>query len=619
MARNLIFSNQKLHLSYDPYYSVRDLFWPIVGVCNHLNGSEIKIGVYTPQGLSWLNDFGWEIDLQYEHNLPIGNSTFKNDFLGIQFTIREVVHPTLPIHIRQIHLLECPFKEIQFFFSQQLQISEANLSQTTFYHLELDAMVHYKDQYTFAFGGWSDKKGIHQYSAGLLGYGWNGARMDAEDGWLTNYPIEQGSVDSIFSLVACSNDVLTTWMQCSSSVFELKKPTSPEDIFKEAQQVAEEKIKQLSWPKVYTEEAKKHYWILSTQIDSQGGILAANDSSIMVANSCHYSYVWPRDGALVGSILNQYEDFETTKKFIDFAQCVFEPTHPIFLQKYTSEGHLGASWHPWIWDNEFILPCQLDETALIIKCIWDTYQHTQETDKLENLYTTLILPAWEWILQKFDLSTGLPSPSWDLWEERRGIHTYTCCTLVAALKATSDIAKKLNLSCDRWDKEAENLIKAIETYLWDEENQTYRRSLNDSTPDASTLAPILFEIFPMNSTRLKSTLAYLEKHLQIHSSIGGFARYNNDYYARQFDNYPGNPWIICTLWFAQAHLKLQTSNCINYAKDLIEWCFQNAASSGVLAEQIHPEKGHCLTVSPLTWSHAELLATIKLLDQKLNK
>ncbi len=38
--------------------------------------------------------------------------------------------------------------------------------------------------------------------------------------------------------------------------------------------------------------------MLSTQLDWEGGVLAANDSDVIQFNRDTYSYVWLRDGAL---------------------------------------------------------------------------------------------------------------------------------------------------------------------------------------------------------------------------------------------------------------------------------------------------------------------------------
>jgi len=57
--------------------------------------------------------------------------------------------------------------------------------------------------------------------------------------------------------------------------------------------------------------------ILRTQIDWQGGIIAANDSDVIQFNRDTYSYVWPRDGALVANALDLAGYFGLSQNFYE--------------------------------------------------------------------------------------------------------------------------------------------------------------------------------------------------------------------------------------------------------------------------------------------------------------
>jgi glucoamylase len=46
------------------------------------------------------------------------------------------------------------------------------------------------------------------------------------------------------------------------------------------------------------------------------------------------------------------------------------------------------------------------------------------------------------------------------------------------------------------------------------------------------------------------------------------------------------------------------------ASALIEWSLSRQLPSGVLSEQFDPETGSSLGVTPLVWSHAELVNTL---------
>ena len=52
--------------------------------------------------------------------------------------------------------------------------------------------------------------------------------------------------------------------------------------------------------------------------------------------------------------------------------------------------------------------------------------------------------------------------------------------------------------------------------------------------------------------------------------------------------------------------------------DILEWVANHALPSGVLAEQVNPESGEPLSVSPLTWSHATFVATARRMIRKMS-
>jgi hypothetical protein len=51
--------------------------------------------------------------------------------------------------------------------------------------------------------------------------------------------------------------------------------------------------------------------------------------------------------------------------------------------------------------------------------------------------------------------------------------------------------------------------------------------------------------------------------------------------------------------------------------EILEWAVKRALPSGVLAEQVDPLTGTPVSVSPLTWSHATVVATVMAYLRKL--
>lgn len=111
-----------------------------------------------------------------------------------------------------------------------------------------------------------------------------------------------------------------------------------------------------------------------------------------------------------------------------------------------------------------------------------------------------------------------------------------------------------------------------------------------------------------------STINAVKEKLWVKTSVGGIARYTNDFYYRvgnDTEHVPGNPWFICTMWLAEYDI-MRANNLteLNNALPILEWVVDRALASGVLAEQIDPYTNEPLSVSPLTWSHAGFVTTM---------
>ena len=127
-------------------------------------------------------------------------------------------------------------------------------------------------------------------------------------------------------------------------------------------------------------------------------------------------------------------------------------------------------------------------------------------------------------------------------------------------------------------------------------------------------------MLPATDVRVIETAEAIRQQLLLHTPIGGVARYDNDQYQREDDvphGVPGNPWFISTLWLGEYEIvRAENLEQLHEAFPYLEWCAQNALSSGVLAEQVHPIKGHPLSVSPLTWSHSAFVWAVLLYVEK---
>ncbi|WP_096201266.1 glycoside hydrolase family 15 protein [Bacillus sp. FJAT-45350] len=644
MPRELVVGNGNLLVNIDRNLHVRDIYFPFVGQQNHVQGHPNRIGVWIDGTFSWLNSSDWSIQTNYHTDSLVTYSKAIHHELQIALIVEEGVHQKDMVFVRKFTCenLTDSEREVRLFFHQDLAIYENEVGDTAFYAPKQKTMVHYKKNRYFLFNGRFGEEGIKQYTTGIKRFhAQEGTYKDAEDGILHFNPITQGSVDSTFSLeqkiAPNEKAVAYYWMTVGKSldgVLELNevvKETGPQMLLDNIKEYWNRWANKNSIPETNLSESmlslyKRSLLIVRTQTNDNGYIIAANDSDILQYNQDHYSYMWPRDGALIAQAMVKAGYHGMVRNF--FRRCSEILSKEGYLyHKYNPDGSIGSSWHPHISETgEEQLPIQEDETALVLWAFWKDYLATGDIEFVQDLYQTLIIPSAEFLLGFIDEKLNLPKPSYDLWEERRGIFTFTCSAVYGGLIAASSFAKLLGEDdhSKRFRDGAERIKKGMEEYLFDKENQRFLRGIyksdsgeieKDMTAESSVYGLFAFGVYSPVDEKIMKTMEYIKEKLCVKTDIGGIARYVNDSYFQQVDgneDVPGNPWIICTLWVAKWHiLKATNLDELQPAYELIEWVCNHSLSSGLLPEQLHPFEGNPLSVAPLTWSHATYVDVIQ--------
>jgi GH15 family glucan-1,4-alpha-glucosidase len=655
MPRPLVIGNGNLLVAMDRDLFIRDFTFPRVGLLNHLSGHRIRIGLWAAGQFVWLDNPGWQKHLRYEADTLVTRAECHHEQLGVTLTVSDCVLHRDNILLRRFDMTnhwQEP-REMRLFLAHDFYIAETDIGDTAFYNPYLDGVIHYKRDFYFLISGRAGaggEEGLFQWTTGIKGFGGaEGAWRDAEDGWLSMNPVEQGSVDSVLSLRVTTEgrgtQTIRAWICAGRNLMEV---TEQQTRVKSAgfdllrQQTANywtawarnevQDVRLARLPPQIAAQFRRSLLTIRTQIDNGGAILAANDSDILETARAHYSYMWPRDGALVAASLDALGYQDITRRFFLFCRKLIPRDNPVLMHKYSADGSWGATWHPWTVEGHTEMPFQQDSTALVLWALARHYQRHRDLEFLDGLYQDLVAPAADFMLQYRDPETGLPKPSYDLWEERRGVHAYTCGTLYGALRAAAMLARLFDDSrAELYDAAAAQLQNAIATHLWDPAANRFARRLailpdgsyqRDLVLDSAVYGLTAFGAFGAMDPRIRSTMEQTLGRLQVRTEIGGMARYETDYYFRRsndFGRVPGNPWIICTLWAAQYELACATRpEELKAVLQRLEWATQRAAESGVLPEQVHPYTGEPLSVSPLTWSHAEFLATtLQYLDRSV--
>jgi oligosaccharide amylase len=648
MPRDIPVGNGSLLVTFDELYRIRDIYFPHVGKENHSEGHPFRFGIWVEGAFSWISDKGWRRELRYVPETLVTDVRLMNEELGLEIVSNDAVDVHSNVFLRRLSIknLAATEREIRLFFHQDFYISESKVGDTAYYDPETCALVHYKGARYFLVN--TDAL-IETFATGRKDFqGAEGTWRDAEDGVLAEHAITEGSVDSTIGrtllIEAGAEAEMFYWIAAGTSYHEVAgldrmvRKSHPRELIRRTSDywrawVNKNEIDFGNLGSDVIALFKRSLLIVRTQIDEGGAIIAANDSDVTLRASDHYSYLWPRDGALVAYALDLAGYSNITRSFFGLCGRIITE-EGYFLQKYNPDGTLASGWHAW-WEpqtKQRLVPIQEDETALVVWALWNHYDEFRDIEFARELYHALVTRAADFMTAFRDPRTGLPQQSWNLWEDRRAIHTFTCAAVVGGLRAAAKFAKLFG-DTDRvkiYEQAATEVREAMRGLLYREELGRFARSIQpradgefeiDATVDASLFGLFYFKAFEPDDPLVRATMQVVEERLWAKTGIGGLARYEGDGYMRvtgDASKAPGNPWFICTLWLAEYRIASATTlEELERSVELLEWTVEHALPSGVLAEQVDPLSGVPLSVSPLTWSHATVVSTIMAYLRKL--
>ncbi len=642
MPRDLLIGNGSLVVAFDSKYRLADIYFPHVGQENHA-GAPFRFGVWADEKLTWVEGDDWQRTLTYLRETLVSDVHCQNDDLGLRLRCYDVVDADANIYIRKIVVrnLRQESRTVKLFFHHDFNLYGNPTGDTAMFDPDSRSIIHYKSKRYFLINvATEEKHGVEEYACGRSGLSESeGTWRDAEDGRLSMNAIQQGAVDSTVSVELAlepnGNTTAFYWV-CAGvrygDVRDLDRRIAEETPSRVIARTASlwytwvnksgEDLSDL--PEEIIELYRRSILLIRVHCDRDGGIVAACDSDIEWGHSDHYSYVWPRDAAFVSDAADRAGFPQIARQFLTFANDTISNSG-YFLHKYTPDGSLAPSWNPWFRDGRKQLPIQEDETALVVWLLARHYDRNRDLDFVRSVYKRLVLQPAEFMMSFRDPETGLPSPSFDIWEERQGVFTFTCSAVCAAMTAAAELASLFNEQERRAEyvRVASEIRDAMVRHLWIEDEGRFARGLVvrdgelqlDRTIDASAFATFYLGVFDAESAMVEGTMRAIRDKLWIPTEVGGLARYENDSYERIADAataVPGNPWVICTLWLAEHAVARAGSVAeLQSALDLVLWVRSKARPSLVLPEQIHPFTGAPLSVAPFSWSHAQVVSVLR--------
>ncbi len=656
MPKALVLSNGRMLVNLNYNILMSDFYYPHVGMEDHTTYRRThKIGVYTDNSFSWLGTKDWNNETRYHRDSLVGDSWAKNANLKIDLHFEDLVSTSDDIFIRRItvHNNAEHKREIKLFFNNDFHMYGEKMQDTAEYEPYINALLHYrKKRYFLCFGVWDESgDGLTEFATGKSEYqGKEGTWKDAEDGSLQGNPIEQGSVDSTLAFKETiepgEHKTLNYVIAAGYNYNEVKKlhdkvlKESAKQIYRHTLDYWKHWSNKMSYdfeglPSHFDVLFKRSLLIIKSQIDHEGAVIAANDSDIIKFNKDTYTYMWGRDAAIAIMAMNHAHYSDTSKQFFLFiSKLLTEDGY--FLHKYNPDGSLGSSWHPKFKHGEVQLPIQEDETALPIFAFYDFLKSFDALEFVYELYDPFVKRSGYFMSDYIYTHLHLPLPSYDPWEEQRGVFSYTTACTYGGLIAAASLAESTANYEDatKFTLAAEKIKKAMLEHLYCDEHKRFMKKLvvkedqiveRDFTVDASLCYVWRMGVLPPDDERVVNTMHAIRDRLWVKAPIGGIARYENDYYQREFwsEKHPevvGNPWIITTLWYAQWLIEIAKSR-LDFVEieKLLNWVCQRTNHAGILAEQVDPFDGRHLSVAPLTWSHSEYVITILAYRKKMRE
>lgn len=648
MPRDLPLGNGALLVNFDQLFQLRDLYWPHVGEENHTAGHPFRFGVWVEGQFRWLSDARWQRTLNYTRDTLVAGVMLTHPELELTLECQDTVdfHENLYLRKLTVHNTAKRAREVRLFFAQDFHIAGHAVGDSAYYEPERQAVYHYKGQYWFMINcakavedTW--ELGVDQWAVGTKeSQGHEGTWRDAEDGTLSGHAAAQGSVDSCVALhlTAPAEGAVNGWYWIAvgadfkevTRINRLVRQRGPDTYIHRTDYywnlwVTKEDEDLSALPAEICHRYRRSLLIIRTQIDNGGAILAATDYDVARYYNDTYAYTWPRDGALTAAALIDAGYAESPRDFFDFCHRVITP-EGYLLHKYNPDGSLASSWLGWYYYGKKDLPVQEDETALVLWALWRHFQRFRTVERIKPLFRGLVVRAANWMVEYRDPATGLPHPSWDLWEERRGISAWTIGAVWGGLQAAAQFAKAFGefALAEIYQRAAEQMREAALKYLWLPGKACFARLLipqpdgsftADETVESSLMGLWYFGMLSADNPWIVQTMQAVREQLWVKTPVGGIARYQDDKYYRVTDDtarVPGNPWFVCTLWLAQWYIAVsRTPEDLKPASELLCWAADHALPSGVMPEQINPFTNEPLSVSPLTWSHATFVLAVR--------
>ena len=142
MPRNIVVANGKLCVALDRNMSIRDLFYPQVGLENHAAGHEFKTGVWVDGHFSWFGK-DWTPDMKYMPDTLVSRCMAMSPSMSMRCEINDAIHPLFDIFMRKFTLqnIGTETRKVRLFFAHDFHVYGDAVGDTVMYESASKAIL----------------------------------------------------------------------------------------------------------------------------------------------------------------------------------------------------------------------------------------------------------------------------------------------------------------------------------------------------------------------------------------------------------------------------------------------------------------------------------------------
>lgn len=353
-----------------------------------------------------------------------------------------------------------------------------------------------------------------------------------------------------------------------------------------------------------------------------GAIIAAPTTSLPEeiggVRNWDYRYCWLRDASFTIRVLIKLGYFEEAHAYMNWILHATRLTRPRLQVVYTvfGESKIKEKDCDWLSGYKNSKPVRIGNSAheqfqldVYGEVLDAVYSYSQLIDEFDNDSKKFIIGLGKVICKLWN------KPDEGIWEIRSSSvhHTHSKVMAWVGLDRLLKLCHKYN-----WNNAPISKFVEIQKKIYQQiEEQGFNHSLNHYTQDyggsrvdASLLILPLVDYSKASSSKMNSTREAVQYHLQ-----------KNNFLYRYQDSDDGLPgkegaFILCNFWLVE---NLAKSGNVNEAIDIFSETIKHASGSGLLSEEIDPDKKELLGNYPQGFSHIGLINAVFAIDESIKE